>query len=302
MVEMTVFTATYNRKDKLRRAFESLQAQTCKDFEWLIIDDGSTDGTGDIILELKKIADFEIRYFWKENGGRHTAVNYSYKYLRTTYVITLDSDDELVPNAVEKAINIWHSLPSHIYDKVWCVSGREVDIYGNMVGMPYPSGINELNRKEKRKQFLKCEGEKHCCRKVSVLIQYPFPVYPDTKFVSENTVWEKINKEYDQYFVNEIFGIYHEDSSDSLSKRTHHYKSFYYAGLFYVNEMFDELLINRTTRKYIINVSRCALLTGVKYNTVMSSVNKWYKKGLVTLGYPISGLWVLFHLDRRVKQ
>lgn len=302
MVEMTVFTATYNRKEKLRRAYKSLQGQSCKNFEWLIIDDGSTDGTQELISEFIESADFEIRYFWKENGGRHTAVNYSYKYLRTPYVITLDSDDELVADAIEKAIRIWHSLPVDVYDKTWCVSGREIDINGNMVGQPYPDGINELAPKEKRKQFLRCEGEKHCCRKVSVLVQYPFPVYSDTKFVSENTVWELINKSYDQFYVNEVFGIYHEDSSDSLSKRTHHYKSFYYAGLFYVNEMFNEFFINKTTRKYIVNVSRCALLTGVRYMTVMSSINKWYKRILVTFGYPISGLWVLLHPDRITRQ
>lgn len=86
MKSITVFTPAYNRAHTLRRAFESLKKQTCKDFEWLIIDDGSSDGTIELIEELKEEADFPVRYYWKENGGRHTAVNYSYQFLRTKYV------------------------------------------------------------------------------------------------------------------------------------------------------------------------------------------------------------------------
>ena len=77
MKTITVFTPAYNRAHTLRRAFNSLKAQTCKDFEWLIIDDGSTDGTSELVERLQEEADFPIRYYWKENGGRHTAVKYS---------------------------------------------------------------------------------------------------------------------------------------------------------------------------------------------------------------------------------
>lgn len=301
MHSITVFTATYNRRDKLLRAYNSLKNQTIMDFEWLIIDDGSTDDTACLIESLKENSPFTIRYYWKENGGRHTAVNYSYDKLTTKYVVTLDSDDELVPDAIEKMIRIWSEIPKADYNRFWCVSGREISAStGEIVGKLYPDGINNLHGRDQRKKLLKIDGEKHCCRKVEILTKYKFPEYPDVKFVSENTVWEQINRKYDQYCTNEVFGRYYDDSDDSLAKGKIHrnYKTFYYASLFYVNELFDEFFINKTVPKYTVNLSRCAILSRTPYRDVMKSVNKWYKKFFVTIGYPISFAWVLAHLDR----
>ena len=298
-IDICIFAPTFNRRHTLERAFESLMAQSCKDFEWLIIDDGSTDGTRDLVELFKRQADFPIRYFWKENGGRHTAVNYSYSILRSKYVVTLDSDDELLPTGIETLLNIWKSIPESDYERFWCVSARDVDSStGEIVGDLYPVGVNQLSGKNQRKIYLKCCGEKHCCRKVSVLKQYPFPVYNDVKFVSEDMVWEQINRQYDVFCVNDAVGIYHRDSPDSLSTGSHHYKTFYYASLFYVNEIYDEFFFNRTVRRYTVNLSRVAILTRTSYSEVMRSINAFYKKVLVTLGYPISLAWVAMHPDR----
>lgn len=300
MSTITVFTPTYNRAKTLERAFESLTRQTSKDFEWLIIDDGSTDNTKSIVSDFISKADFPIHYYWKENGGRHTAVNYSYQYLSTPYVVTLDSDDELLPNAIEKMINTWNSIPLEEYDRFWCISGREeIAETGEMVGEPYPENINKLSGRRQSREILKYKGEKHCCRKVSIHIQYPFPEYPDTKFVTENMVWDKINKEYDQFCVNDVYGKYYTNSLDSLAKGGTHkstrYRTFYYAGLFYGNDLFDEIFFNKDVLFFTINLSRCAMLMGEKYSNLMKLINKWYKRIAVTLGYPISFLWIITH-------
>lgn len=303
MSTITVFTPTYNRANTLKRAFESLMRQSSKDFEWLIIDDGSTDNTKSIVSDFISKADFPIHYYWKENGGRHTAVNFSYQYLNTPYVVTLDSDDELLPDAIEKMINTWKSIPQEDYERFWCISGREENAEtGEMVGIPYPPNINQLHGRKQRKEILKYKGEKHCCRKVSIHIQYPFPIYSDTKFVTENTVWDVINRKYDQYCVNDIYGRYYTDSPDSLDKGGTHkstrHRTFYYAGLFYVNELFDEIFFNKDVAFFTVNLSRCAMLTGESYFNVMKSINTWYKKVAVTLGYPISYLWIITHKRR----
>ncbi len=303
MKSITVFTPTFNRAHTLQRAFNSLLQQTSKDFEWLIIDDGSTDGTKELVESFSENADFNIRYFWKENGGRHTAVNYSYQYLRTPYVVTLDSDDELLPDAIELMLQAWKSIPDSEYDRFWCVSGRDVDAESRkLVGKPYPKNINSLSGKAQRKVILKCSGEKHCCRKVNIHTQYKFPEYSDTKFVQEDTVWEKINRKYDQYCVNDVYGLYHTESEDSLANgKVHsssHYKTFYYFALFYINELFDEFFINKRVRIYTINVSRCAILTKTPYNEVMHSINKWYKRAIVTCGYGISWIWILIKHEK----
>ncbi len=292
MCELTVFTPAYNRASTLERAYRSLEAQTSKQFIWLIIDDGSVDNTEELIERLKKNASFQIEYHRKENGGRHTAVNYSYQFLHTQYVVTLDSDDELVPDAVEKMLKTWHSIPQSEYERFWCISGREVYAHnGKMVGIPYPDGINQLKGKKQRRTIKKYPGEKHCCRKVGIHVQYPFPEFPDTKFITENVVWEKINRKYDQYCVNDIYGKYYVNSEGSLMTDSPHQKSkhrsAFYRDVIYLNEFFDDFFCGISIPYCVADISRRAILTKEPYCEVIRKLNKWYTKALVTICYPI---------------
>ena len=100
MPTITVFTPTYNRKDTLQRLYRSLCAQTVFDFEWLIVDDGSTDGTEAAAGSFSS-ALFPVRYIKKENGGKHTAYNLALQQATGTYFLCVDSDDLLVPDAME---------------------------------------------------------------------------------------------------------------------------------------------------------------------------------------------------------
>src|SRR5664279_2579110 len=89
----TLFTATFNRKILLSRAYESVKKQTLRDFEWVIIDDGSTDGTGEMVKQWQAEADFPLIYKWQPNGGKHTAFNALSKIARGEFIVSLDSDD-----------------------------------------------------------------------------------------------------------------------------------------------------------------------------------------------------------------
>lgn len=299
--DITVFTPTYNRANTISRVFDSLQKQSIKSFEWLIIDDGSTDNTKEIIENFKKNADFPIRYYWKENGGRHTAVNYSYSLIHTDYVVTCDSDDELMPDAIEKMIRTWRIIESSGRNRFWCITGREINKKtGEMVGTPFPPNINSLSGRAQRKEILRHPGEKHCCRRVDILVKYPFPVYSDTKFVSENQVWEIINRTYDQYCVNDIYGAYYTDTPDSLTngkRKFSTYRTYYHMGIFMINNLFDEFFFNKGVLLYLVSVSRYALVTHIPYREVMAELNAWYKKALVTLLYPVSWIWVKTHIN-----
>src|SRR5574344_324976 len=104
---ITVFTPTYNRAHLLCNAYNSLLRQTNKDFEWLIIDDGSTDNTKEIIHKYIDDNKIKIRYYKKNNGGKHTAINYGIKRAKGELTIILDSDDELVNNAIELINKYW---------------------------------------------------------------------------------------------------------------------------------------------------------------------------------------------------
>ena len=98
---ITVFTPTYNRAHTLERLFDSLMAQTSREFEWLVVDDGSTDQTESLIKEFSAKAAFSVRYIYQTNGGKHRAHNAAIKLAAGELVIILDSDDCLLPHAVE---------------------------------------------------------------------------------------------------------------------------------------------------------------------------------------------------------
>ena len=98
---VTVLTPTFNRGGSLNNLYQSLQKQTIKDFEWLLVDDGSTDDTKNIAEEMRKKAEFPMRYIYKENGGKHTALNVGVKQITSELTFIVDSDDKLVPDAIE---------------------------------------------------------------------------------------------------------------------------------------------------------------------------------------------------------
>src|SRR5690242_10850122 len=107
----TVFTPTYNRAHTLHRVFDSLRAQTIRDFEWLVIDDGSVDGTSEQISEWTNTVDFPIRYFKQKNSGKHIAHNLAAREARGQFFLPLDSDDACMPDALERLSYHWNSIP-----------------------------------------------------------------------------------------------------------------------------------------------------------------------------------------------
>ncbi len=238
---ITVMTPTYNRAHTLGRVYKSLISQSSKNFVWLVVDDGSTDGTKELVRRFIDEKKIEIRYFYKPNGGRHTALNFAAEVANTEWMINLDSDDTFTENAIELLEKEIRSIPPEKKEKIWLISGRCVDSQtGLLVGLPWKSGINSLTGKKLRKAILKSPGEKSNCRKVSVLRKFPFPEYPDAKFVAENTVWEYINNFYDQWCTDSVFRVYYQDSPDSLGKgkvhSTQRRQANYYNYITYLNQ------------------------------------------------------------------
>lgn len=112
---LTVFTPTYNRAHTICRTYESLCKQTCKDFEWMVIDDGSTDNTQELIQQYIDENIIPIQYIYKENGGLHTGYNTAYANIQTELNVCIDSDDFMPDNAVELIINTWRTRGSEKY-------------------------------------------------------------------------------------------------------------------------------------------------------------------------------------------
>lgn len=105
---LTIFTPTYNRADLLSRGYEALKNQSCKDFVWLIVDDGSTDNTREVVEVFRsRETEFEICYIYKENGGLHTGYNVAIEHADTELCMCIDSDDWIAEDAVEKILTLW---------------------------------------------------------------------------------------------------------------------------------------------------------------------------------------------------
>ena len=112
MKTLTIFTPAYNRARTLPRTYESLLRQTCKDFEWLVIDDGSTDGTRELVEDWIKEKKIPIRYIHQKNQGMHGAHNTAYRNISTELNTCIDSDDYMPDDAVEKIVRFWERYGS----------------------------------------------------------------------------------------------------------------------------------------------------------------------------------------------
>ena len=131
MIRLTVFTPAYNRADLLSRCFESMKRQTNKNFIWMIIDDGSTDNTRQLVEGwMAQPGDFPIEYYYKENGGLHTAYNEAIAHIDTELCVCIDSDDFMPYDAVEKILQCWDEKGS---DRVAGIVGLDYEVGGKML-------------------------------------------------------------------------------------------------------------------------------------------------------------------------
>lgn len=199
---LTVFTPSYNRAHTLPRTYESLLRQECKDFIWLIIDDGSTDNTAQIVAEWqKKDNGFEIRYIYKENGGMHTAHNTAYENIDTELNVCIDSDDMLADGAVEKIVKKW----SEVKDKGFAgIIGLDADMNtGKIIGTDFSGGETETTLMG----FYAAggSGDKKLVYRTDVINKYPpYPVFEGEKYVALGYKYRLIDWDYKLAVLNEV--------------------------------------------------------------------------------------------------
>lgn len=209
----TIFTPTYNRRHTIHRVYDSLCAQTLRDFEWLVIDDGSTDGTSELIKGWSKSASFPIRYFWQNNSGKHIAHNLAVEQARGQFFAPLDSDDALLPDALEKLARHWNEIPVSDRALFAGVYGLCCDQRGQPVGTAFPESPFDGDLREVL-YVQHVRGEKWCMFRTEILRQFPFPEIPNT-YIPEGVIWMEIAKTYKSRFVNETVRIYFVDDEDT---------------------------------------------------------------------------------------
>lgn len=191
---ITVFTPTYNRAHTLPRLYESLRKQTCADFEWLVIDDGSQDATEQLFDQwLQEENAFPIRYFKVENGGKDRAINKAIKIARGEYFFIVDSDDLLRPSAIQTLFDCFSSLPKDDESFIG-ISVVKGDLGGNPLHrkpqIDPAIGYVDCNNLDRPKFGLQADmAEAFLTEKLK---KYEFPVWPGEKFTPEAVIWDQM--------------------------------------------------------------------------------------------------------------
>lgn len=193
MAALTVFTPAYNRAHTLGRTYASLCAQTCKDFIWLIVDDGSQDETADLVQSWQKRDNgFVIEYIRKENGGMHTAHNVAYENIRTELNTCIDSDDRMPPDAVELIMDKWASVKDRGYAGLIAL---DADFDGNVIGKGFPEGMKETTLSGYYAGG--GSGDKKLVYRTDVINSVPpYPVFEGEKYVALAYKYRLIDQQY----------------------------------------------------------------------------------------------------------
>lgn len=203
MVAITVLTPTYNRANNLLICYNSLLNQTNNDFEWIIVDDGSTDNTMTTINKIKKENRIRIKYFYKTNGGKHTALNYGINHISTDLTLILDSDDYLVKDAIEQIVFYFDKYRNN--SKLCGYSFLKLSPDGFTNGMEFPVD-EEISSFIDMRINRKISGDKCEVFLTRCLKEFPFPEFKGEKFIGESTVWIPMSTKYDMVHINK--GIY----------------------------------------------------------------------------------------------
>lgn len=193
---ITIFTPAYNRQTTLERLFKSLVIQTNKNFEWIVIDDGSTDNTENFFNKIKETPiPFSLTYLKKKNGGKHRAINDAVKLAKGELFFIVDSDDYLTENAIEQIFAWQKSLDnSHHWAGVAGLRGYSEQ---KAIGQAFSSNFVDAKNTERRKYHL--ESDKAEIYFTEILKKYPFPEIDGENFISEEIVWNSIA--HDGYYL-----------------------------------------------------------------------------------------------------
>lgn len=287
--KLTVFTPTYNRAHTLPRLYQSLCEQDTRDFVWLVVDDGSTDGTASVLNRWKNDNIIEIRYFRQENGGKMRAHNRGVELCDTELFVCIDSDDYLNgSDAVSLTLAFWsaHSATAQRDDISGMVAYKQMSQHAQA---PFPEGLQTCSLTGLYERGFR--GETTLVFKTPVLRRYPFPVAEGEKFVTEAIVYDLLDQHYEMLLHRHYMQVceyqpdgYTMNGMDVLLRNPRGYRSYY-------NQL---MALHRDGRRYHAKMYiALSLLVGDR-QTFALAADKW----LTALCLPL-GLWQYWKLKHR---
>ena len=202
---ITVFTPTFNRAALLPRVFAALLNQTVLDFEWIVIDDGSTDNTENVVLNFKESSPFEIVYRKQSNKGKVRSINEALKIARGHFFLVLDSDDWCEPHAFQRFVDVWQELGSE-QSKYCSISSLKMLEDGSLVGEDF-SRLGNNNKSYVDRFNLAIKGDKWECIVTSIHKKFLYELASNEKYMAPEYAWLKMGQFYKTIFLNEALGI-----------------------------------------------------------------------------------------------
>ncbi len=201
MKKLTVFTPTFNRAFCLGQCYNSLINQTSKDFKWLIIDDGSTDNTKELVSTWIHENKIEIQYQYQANQGMHGAHNTAYELIDTELNVCIDSDDYMPDNAVKLILDFWEQFGN---DTVAGIVGLDGNKQGEIIGTPFPNDVKNATLIDLYEKH-KVTGDKKLVLRTEIVNKYPpYPLFKGERFVPLGYKYLLIDQDYTLLTLNEI--------------------------------------------------------------------------------------------------
>lgn len=289
MPTLTVFTLTYNRAYCLNRCYESLLRQTSKDFEWLVIDDGSTDNTKGLIDEWTLERKIRIRYIYKDNGGMHSGYNVAYDNIFTELAVSVDSDDYLTDDAVEIIVKFWRENGAPKYAGI---VGLDITKDGKIIG-------NSLPKQKSMKVYdyynrMKGKGDKKMVYRPEVIRPFKSPEFEGERLFPTCYKYFEVDLKYDMLILNEPLCVveYMEDgfTSNIMKSYKKNLNSYIYYRKFILE--YPNATISHKYRFAIHYVAECLLHNEKKW------LKKAPQKGLVFLAIPFGIVLYIYLLKK----
>lgn len=215
--KFTVFTPTYNRGNTLHRVFESLVFQSFDDFEWLIIDDGSSDDTAAVVSDFAKVASFPVRYYYQPNSHKFKTILKAADLAEGELFYIVDSDDEILPDALKILYMHWEGIPLANRQHYSGVTGLCVDQHEVLVGSKYPLDVFDSDTLESSVRY-RIKGEKSGFQRTDLMRKFNFEnEYFNNGYIPEGIFWISFSKwGYKTRYVNVIIRRYYVNAGESI--------------------------------------------------------------------------------------
>jgi len=293
----SVFTSVFNRANTIHRVYNSLIAQTEKDFEWLVVDDGSTDNLPSLMEEFIKENKIAIRYFYQQNQGKHIAYTNAIQVARGEMMTFIDSDDAILPEGLATFKKTWLDIPQNCRKNFRGIGARCIDSDTHkLLGSRWKNDIWDVGDADLRLRY-HIRGENWECTRIDLMRQYPFPqIEKECRFCPENIVWFEISKKYKTRFLNIGLRIYFQDTTNSLTgKNYNRSRSNYHLWKYMINEMGNYTCYDPISfLKGYVGISMDGLKCKKKIKIILSDIKGIHRKLIALLFLPAG--WILSKL------